>query len=136
MWSDSQWTVLFGGHEGFEGAEQKRRPEGWRNKTWMLHRDNAPAHTSLLVHEFLAKHETIVVPQPPYSPDLVPANFFSFFVPKVEIHSERSLISDDRRNRRKFATGPTCYPAKRVPGRVSELEKPFEAVYRHWRGGF
>jgi hypothetical protein len=53
-----------------------------------------------------------------------------FFVPEVEIHTERSLISDDRRDRRKFATGPTRYPAKRVPG----LEKTLEAVYRQWRG--
>jgi hypothetical protein len=53
-----------------------------------------------------------------------------FFVPKVEIHSERSPISDNRRARRKFATGPTRYPAKHVPGRIPELEKTLEAVYR------
>jgi hypothetical protein len=94
----------------------------------MLHYDNTPAHISLLVCEFLVKHELTVVPQLPYSPDLAPADFF--FAPEVEIHSERSPISDDRRDRRKFATGPTCYPAKRVP----ELEKMMEAVYRQWRG--
>jgi len=32
----------------------------------------------LLVCEFLTKHETTVVPQPPYSPDLSPADFFLF----------------------------------------------------------
>jgi hypothetical protein len=37
-----------------------------------------------------------------------------FFVSKVEIHSERSPISD-RRARRKFAMGPTHYPSKRIP---------------------
>jgi hypothetical protein len=35
---------------------------------------------------------------------------------------------------RKFATGPTQYPAKRVPGLVPEVEKTLEAVYRQWRG--
>jgi hypothetical protein len=94
----------------------------------MLHHDNAPAHTSLFVCEFSARHETTVIPQLPYFPDLAPAYFF--FVPEVEIHSERLPISDDRRDRRKFATGPTRYPAKRVP----ELEKKLEAVYRQWRG--
>jgi hypothetical protein len=54
-------------------------------------------------------------------------------VPEVEIHSERSPISEDRRDRRKFATRPTRYPAKRVPGRVPELEKR-GAVYKQWRG--
>jgi hypothetical protein len=48
------------------------------------------------------------------------------FVPEVEIHSERLSISDDRRDRRKFAMGPMHYPTKRV----RDLEKPLEAVYR------
>jgi len=33
---------------------------------------------SLLIHEFLTKHETTVVPQLPYSPDLVSVDFFLF----------------------------------------------------------
>jgi transposase len=44
----------------------------------VLHHDNAPAHSLFLVHNFLAKNETTVVPQPPYSPDLAPADFFLF----------------------------------------------------------
>jgi transposase len=48
----------------------------------MLHHDNATAHASLLTREFFAKNETTVVPQPPYSPDLAPANFFLF--PKLK----------------------------------------------------
>jgi hypothetical protein len=109
-------------------AERRKRPEWWRNKSWMLHHDNVPAHMSLLVCEFLLKHEMTVAPQPPYSPDLALEDFF--FVPEVEIHSERWPISDDRRERRKFAMGSTSYPAKHV----SELEKILEAVYRQWRG--
>jgi transposase len=49
---------------------------------WMLHHDIAPAHASSLIREFLAKNETTVVPQPPYSPDLAPADFFLF--PKLK----------------------------------------------------
>jgi hypothetical protein len=108
-------------------AEWGKRPEWWRNKTWMLYHDNAPAHTSLLICEFLAKHETTVVLQPPYFPDLAPEGFPP---PQIEIHSERSLISDDRRARSKFAMGPMRYPTKRIP----ELEKTLESVYRQWRG--
>jgi len=48
----------------------------------MLHHDNALAHASLIIREFLAKNETTVVPQPPYSPDLAPADFFLF--PKLK----------------------------------------------------
>jgi transposase len=33
---------------------------------------------ALLIREFLTKHEVTIVPQPPYSPDLAPADFFLF----------------------------------------------------------
>ncbi|PNF13589.1 hypothetical protein B7P43_G18164 [Cryptotermes secundus] len=42
----------------------------------MLHHDNAPALTSLFIPEFLAKHETTLFSQTPYSPDFVTAEFF------------------------------------------------------------
>ena len=61
---------------------RRKRPEAWTNKTWMLHHDNAPPHASLLIREFLAKQETIVVPQPPFAPNLAPADFFLF--PKLK----------------------------------------------------
>ena len=38
----------------------------------------ASADAALLIHEFLTKHETTVVPQPSYSPDLAPAEFLLF----------------------------------------------------------
>jgi len=47
-----------------------------------LHHDNAPAHASFLIRSYLAKHQTSVVPNPPYSPDLTPADFFLF--PKLK----------------------------------------------------
>jgi len=43
--------------------------------TWRLHHDNAPAHTAFIVNDYLAKSR---VPQPPYSPDVPPADFFLF----------------------------------------------------------
>jgi [histone H3]-lysine36 N-dimethyltransferase SETMAR len=51
-------------------------------KDWMLHHDNASCHTALSVREFLAKKKIPVVPQPPYSPDLSPCDFFLF--PKLK----------------------------------------------------
>jgi len=44
----------------------------------MLHHDNAPFHTAVSINEFLAEKRILVVPQPPYSPDLSPCNFFLF----------------------------------------------------------
>jgi len=109
-------------------AVRRKRPEAWTNKTWMLHHDNAPAHASLLIREFLAKQETIVVPQPPYSPDLAPADFFLF--PKLKSTLKGRRFQTIRGDKRKFATGPSRHPAKHVPGRVPELEKTLGAVYQ------
>ena len=54
----------------------------WKNNSWLLHHDNARAHTSLLVREFLAKNNTVTMLQPPHSPDKAPCDFFLF--PKIK----------------------------------------------------
>jgi len=59
-------------------AVRRMRPQLWTNQSWVLHHDNAPARSWFLVRNFLAKNETTVVPQPFYSPDLAPADFFMF----------------------------------------------------------
>jgi len=60
-----------------ESVRQKE-PEKWWNGDWILHHDNAPAHTSHLVQQFLTKHGTAQLQQPPYSPDLALCDFFLF----------------------------------------------------------
>ena len=57
---------------------RRKRLEKWQDGNWILHHDNAPAHTSHLVHQFLAKHSTAQLQQPPYSPDLAPCDLFLF----------------------------------------------------------
>ncbi|UYV64676.1 hypothetical protein LAZ67_3001635 [Cordylochernes scorpioides] len=63
-------------------AIRQKRLDLWKNKNWLLHHDNAPAHTSLLVRDLLANNNTLMMPQPPYSPDLAPCDFFLF--PKLK----------------------------------------------------
>ena len=53
-----------------------KRPDQWQNNTWLIHRNNAPAQTALLTRLFLTYNNMTVVPQPPYSPDLAPSDFF------------------------------------------------------------
>jgi histone-lysine N-methyltransferase SETMAR len=55
----------------------------WKNGDWLLHHDNASAHTLLIVREFLTKNNMTTVPHPAYSPDLAPYNFCSF--PKMKL---------------------------------------------------
>jgi hypothetical protein len=102
-------------------AELRKRPEVLRNRTWILHHDSTPARMSLLIPEFLAKHDMTVISQLPFSPDLIPADFV--FVPEVEIHSEWLSFSDYIRDKRKITMGPVRSLTKRIPGHVLELEK-------------
>jgi hypothetical protein len=61
---------------------RRKIPELWRNNSWFLHHDNAPALASLLICDFLANTNTTVHPQLPYSLDVAPADFFLF--PKLK----------------------------------------------------
>ncbi|UYV70518.1 hypothetical protein LAZ67_7003388 [Cordylochernes scorpioides] len=63
-------------------AIKKKRPEKWTNGDWILHHYNARPHTAHLVTSFLAKNRTEILPQPPYSPDIAPNDFFLF--PKLK----------------------------------------------------
>ncbi|KAJ4437644.1 hypothetical protein ANN_17789 [Periplaneta americana] len=63
-------------------AVRCKRPDMWTANNWHLHHDNAPAHSSQLIHTFLAKHGITTVCQPPYSPDLAPCDFWLF--PKLK----------------------------------------------------
>jgi hypothetical protein len=53
-------------------------------RTWLLHHDNAPCHTAVSINDFLAEKSMPVVPQPPFSPDLSPCDFFLF--PRLKNH--------------------------------------------------
>jgi len=57
---------------------RRRRPEMWKNGSWVIHKDNAQAHNVLSVKTFLTKHKITVLEHPPYSPDLTPCEFFYF----------------------------------------------------------
>ena len=46
-----------------------------------------PTHTSMLVREFLVNNKTVIMPQPPYSPDSAPVGYFLF----------PNLVSSDKR---------------------------------------
>ena len=40
--------------------------------------DNASSHTALVLRDHFAKNSTHIVPQPPYSPDFAPCDFWLF----------------------------------------------------------
>ena len=40
---------------------RRKRPDQWRNNTWLLHHDNLPAHAALLTRRFLTVNNMTVV---------------------------------------------------------------------------
>lgn len=56
-------------------ACRKERPELWRDKSRVIHCDNAPAYTTLLIQQFLAKHKTVVISQQPFSINTATGDF-------------------------------------------------------------
>ena len=68
---------------------RRKRPDQWRNNTWLLQHDKAPAHSALLTRRFLTDNNMIVVPHPPYSPDLAPSDIFLFPKLKMKLKGRR-----------------------------------------------
>ena len=66
----------------------------WAPGDWQLHHDNTPAHASHLVQEFFGETSNHLGDSAPYSPDLVPCDFW--FFPKTIITFEREEIPDCR----------------------------------------
>ena len=61
----------------------KRRPATGLRGVRLLH-DNASSHKAAIVGEFLKQEKVVVLPHPPYSPDLAPCDFFLF--PRLKKH--------------------------------------------------
>ena len=55
-----------------------KRPALFKLGQWHFHQDNAPVHNSTLVTGYLTKMCIKTVPQPPYSRDLAPSDFWLF----------------------------------------------------------
>lgn len=85
-------------------AIRRKRPNLWQNNSWLLHHDNAPAHTSKLVREYLVKNNTNILPQAPYSPDMAPADFFLFPKLKLPLRGRRfdSILDIQENSRREL----------------------------------
>ncbi|XP_027233874.2 uncharacterized protein [Penaeus vannamei] len=74
---------------------REKRQELWQDNSWLLHHDNAPAHSALSIRQFLAEKSIAVLEQPPYSPDLAPCDFFLFPKLKGVIKGTRFEDVDD-----------------------------------------
>lgn len=91
---------------------------------WILHHDNAPAHTARLTKETLQEMNVEVLPHPPYSPDLAPCDFWLFPTVKNALRG------------RKFSSNEELNAAVRVKLRdlcSNGLHHVFDAWMKRWR---
>jgi len=59
-------------------------PQKWQNQNLIIHhKKKAPSNRSFKVSQFLANKNMTVIPDPPFSPDLAPCDFFLF--PKLKL---------------------------------------------------
>ena len=61
----------------------------WKNDSWILHQDNAPAHNALSVKQFLTDKRIPVLEHAPYSPDLAWCDFYLFMKVKSKLKGTR-----------------------------------------------
>jgi hypothetical protein len=96
-----------------------KRPKKWKNG-FVLHHNNAPCHTSLVIRQLLANKTITVRPHPPQSPDLAPCDFWLF--PEIKLTMEIN----------RFYTIQKIEPATK--DRLRALTKyDFQSSFRSWR---
>ena len=104
-------------------AIRKKRPDLWKENTWFLHHDNAPSHTALILRDFFAKNSTHIVPQPAYSPDLAPCDFWLFSKLKSPLRGHRFDSIDEIKTE-------SLKELKAIP--AIEYKKCFEEWKKRW----
>ena len=67
---------------------EPRRPATGLRGLCLIH-DNAPAHTCVLVQDFLKKEKVVQLSHPLYSPELSPCDFFLFPLLKITLSGRR-----------------------------------------------
>ena len=72
-----------------------KRPQMWKMGDWLLHHDNVPTHTSLVVREFLTKNNMTTVPHPAYSLHLAPCDFYVFPKMKLQLKGWRFVSTEE-----------------------------------------
>ena len=62
----------------FSKRFRRKRPALFKSAQWYFQQDNAPVKNSILVTDYLTKMGIKTVPQPPFSSDLAPRDFWLF----------------------------------------------------------
>ncbi|KAI8430490.1 hypothetical protein MSG28_000750 [Choristoneura fumiferana] len=77
---NSEWYVTVCAPQVLSAWFDKRPKSGTQHLLW--HHDNADPHTSARTLDYCSSKNVTIRPQPPYSPDLAPCDFYLF--PKIK----------------------------------------------------
>ena len=101
-------------------AVRRKRQDLWSTGNWRLHHDNASAHSSHLIQTFLAKNQTPVLQQAPYSPDMAPCDFWLF-------RKLKKPLKGTRFQTRQEIMAATTAELNSIP------KEAFSACFQQWR---
>lgn len=104
-------------------AVRNKRPDLWKDNSWILHHDNTPSHNAIIVRAFLAKNNTNTIQQPSDSPDLAPCDFFLFDRLKKSLRVTRF-------NSRQEGMNKSLETMKSIP--KFEYKRCFEGWIQRW----
>ena len=97
--------------------------------------DNAPAHTSMLASEFLAKNKSVIMPQPSCSLDLAPADYF--LLPKLMIPMKGEYFATIEEIKEKKNRNRSCWRYQKMRFRsVSRIGKNAGISVLYLREGY
>ena len=75
---EGRGSVRYDESKDVNTPEFRKRSRRKRPGQWHFHQDNAPVYNSILVTNYLTKMGIKTFPQPPYSRDLAPCDFWLF----------------------------------------------------------
>jgi transposase len=96
------------------------RPTLYRTRDFFLLHDNAPAHSAAMIRQFLAQKQVATSHQPPYSPDLAPADYFLF--PKVKLQLKDAVFDTVQEIQKAVTDKLQAIPAKDFSNAMKKLE--------------
>ena len=110
---------------------QRIRPDKWRNNSWAWNHDNAVAHASLVVQQFLASTNTS---HPPPSLLTGPRLLWFFPIPRNEIENQGAMSWQHWRDPDWIVERDEDADSKCLPDVLPIMEVPLESLCQCQRG--
>ncbi|CAK9801097.1 Mariner Mos1 transposase [Anthophora plagiata] len=101
------------------GRVHRIRPEYREPSSWRLLHDNAPAHRSLIVTDFLTKNDIFLLQHPPYSLDLALCDYFLF--PKLHLAMKGNRFASIEDIQRSTTSNLNIIP-------INDIKRSFNAL--------